>query len=306
MKTAIAAALCGALAAALGGCSTTRDVPLLFGSSNVVGISVGASAAGSGADFTLGYKGHDFALVPVTVRQPDGSEPRVGSGQTGVSDAYSVLGQFGASGGRDAGQVKTSLGKFFATGMAARTLAGGFAQKLGGTDENKPCWPKPAATATDSGTATTATAPSPAPSASGPAQPAAAPAAAAAPAGVNDAEGGKLLLFAQITSLGFSAGSTAAQSGVDLTLGYKDANVAVVPVTARDGAGVGAPLRSRIGQFYDSYSVLGQFSFDASQSATLGEAGLGKFFATGGAATRLSQGFAIRLCDEHAAVKASN
>jgi hypothetical protein len=307
MNAQITAALCSALAGVLAGCSTPHDVPLLFGTSNVVGISMGGSVAGSGAEFTLGYKGHDFAVVPVTAHQPGGSELKVGSEQPGVSDAYSVLGQFGASGTRTSDQANTALGKFFATGMAARTLAGGFAQKLSGTGTLNKCGAARSETSTASAT--------PAPS---PGKPAARPqpsnAEQTAPQkgqmpprdpAAEGMEGGKLLLFAQYASLGFATSSSAAESGFDLTLGWKDRNMAIVPVTIRDGAGNAEALRSRNGGFYDSYSVLGQFNFESSQGSALSEVGLGKFFSTGGAAVRLGEGFAVRLCDEHTPVKAT-
>ena len=312
MNARITLALCVALAGTIGGCSTSRDMPLLFGTSNVVGISMGGSLAGSGGEFTLGYKGHDFAVVPITVRQPDGSELSVGNEQPGLADAYSVLGQFGASGTRTTDQAKTALGKFFATGMAARTLAGGFAKKLSGSGTLQKCGAarseKPAASATHVASPTL----SPGESAARPQRPEAVrpqrqQAGQPSPtAGAESTKGGKLLLFAQYASLGFAAGSSVAETGFDLTLGWKDRNMAIVPVITRDRAGDADALRSRNGEFFDAYSVLGQFNFESSQSSALSEAGLGKFFSTGGAAVRLSEGFAVRLCDEHTPVKAKD
>ena len=51
---------------ALAGCTTGPDTPLIFGASNTIGISIGANASDQSADFIVGYKGYDFAVVPVT------------------------------------------------------------------------------------------------------------------------------------------------------------------------------------------------------------------------------------------------
>ncbi|MGS0758999.1 hypothetical protein ACVBEH_32080, partial [Roseateles sp. GG27B] len=66
-----------------------------------LGISIGGSVTDQGATFTLGYQDRNFAIVPASVRQADGSstqvlstvgDPNGGGGQSG--DALSVLGQF--------------------------------------------------------------------------------------------------------------------------------------------------------------------------------------------------------------------
>lgn len=110
---------------AVGGCATNENVLLIFGQTHTVGISMGGSATEQGADFTLGYKDRNFALVPVTVGEDQ--VPVTASAGENHIDALSVLGQFSVTKtGNDIG-----LGKFFATGIAAKTLADGFSCKMG-------------------------------------------------------------------------------------------------------------------------------------------------------------------------------
>ncbi len=131
-------------AAGASGCSTSGNTMLVFGQSQTVGITIGASATDQGADFTLGYRDKNFAIVPVTVRNADGSTTLVRSAfGTGFDDALSVLGQFELSTSSKTADV--GLGKFFATGSAAKTLADGFRDKIRGFSDEKA--PPPAAKA---------------------------------------------------------------------------------------------------------------------------------------------------------------
>ena len=79
---------------------------------------------------TLGYKDRNFAIIPVTVKQAGGDSTQV-SAKAGdnFEDALSVLGQFEVN--AKAANTGVSLGKFFATGVAAQKLSDGFASKLG-------------------------------------------------------------------------------------------------------------------------------------------------------------------------------
>jgi hypothetical protein len=102
------------------------------------------------------------------------------------------------------------------------------------------------------------------------------------------------LVFYQATTLGISASSTGAQATPELSLGYRDTDVAIVPIAA-----YGKPVRSVLpggnGQtFQDALSVLGQFQVNTAAGAAP-NVGLGKFFATGAAAKRLADGFAHQL-----------
>jgi len=121
------------------------------------------------------------------------------------------------------------------------------------------------------------------------------------------------MIFAQYEALGFSLGAAASQQGGDLTLGWKDRNVAIVPVILRDGRGYADQIRGKVTNDdpnnkwpdptdRDALSVLGQFQFDSTQGSPAVEVGLGKFFSTGTAAQRLADGFKTRLCEEYKAV----
>lgn len=128
-----------AIPAALGGCSSMpTNMPLVFGESITVGISIAATATDQGADFTLGYKSKDVAIVPVSVLKADGAVEKLQAhitntataslpGSTSV-DAYSVIGQFEVDTGQQGHQV--GLGKFFATGQAAQVLSEGFRMRM--------------------------------------------------------------------------------------------------------------------------------------------------------------------------------
>jgi hypothetical protein len=138
--------ICTALGAAIltSACSTQGNTMLVFGQTQTLGISIGGSATDQGATFTLGYQDKNFAIVPATVRQPDGSSTQVLStvgnpnSKPGQSqDALSVLGQFSVNTSTKSADV--GLGKFFATGLAAQKLADGFSEKLSSSgDKAKP------------------------------------------------------------------------------------------------------------------------------------------------------------------------
>jgi len=123
-----------ALLVILSGCASNQNLPLIFGQSQTVGISIGGNASDQGADFVLGYKDKNIAIVPIAVQVSEGSYAQVGSmSGENFDDSFSVIGQFevksGTSRGGDVG-----LGKFFATGAAAKALADGFSSKLSGED----------------------------------------------------------------------------------------------------------------------------------------------------------------------------
>lgn len=121
-----------ALASSLCGCST-ENLPLVYGQSMDVGITISGSMPEQAAELTLGFRDKNIAVVPTTrqAQVPD---------KTGTHlDALSVLGQFETE--AEAAQPKVSLGKFFATGMAAKTLADGFKCQLGKDAPPKECRP---------------------------------------------------------------------------------------------------------------------------------------------------------------------
>ncbi len=111
----------------IAGCATKQNLPLVFGQAHTVGISMSSNVSQQGGEFTLGYKDWDFAIVPVTIGQADGGNTQIKAVATEQhQDALSVLGQFDVK----AKEGEVGLGKFFATGMAAKKLADGFAAKL--------------------------------------------------------------------------------------------------------------------------------------------------------------------------------
>lgn len=116
----------------LAGCASNAEMPLVFGQTHTVGISMGASATDQGGEFTLGYRDRNVAVVPVVLKGTDG-QTRLGATATDDhNDAFSVLGQFEVK--SNATERKVGLGKFFATGLAAKVLAEGFSARL----ENAP------------------------------------------------------------------------------------------------------------------------------------------------------------------------
>jgi hypothetical protein len=134
----VLAAVSGSLI--LGGCADQQYMPLVFGQSDTLGISISGSTTEQGAELTLGYKGRNIAIIPVIVKQADGTlinvfATRKGAENGDFADVLSVFGQFeaAASGGTATGTqpaVQASLGKFFATGLAALNISDGFAKKL--------------------------------------------------------------------------------------------------------------------------------------------------------------------------------
>ena len=138
--------------AALSGCNIPDNTPLVFLQTTTVGISAGTTAAQGSPDISLGYRDVDLAIVPVIAggkkvrgvgpTNPDGSIPvdavamasdASGKGKPAkLQDALSVFGQFQVdTSAAAAGTASVGLGKFFATGLAARSLATGYECKLG-------------------------------------------------------------------------------------------------------------------------------------------------------------------------------
>lgn len=128
--TILRSLICVILAGGLFGCAQNQHMPLIFAQSQTVGISIGGTTADQGVEFTLGYKDKNVAIVPIAIPDKDGNLGSVGSTSgVGFDDSYSVLGQFELSTSTNTtGNV--GLGKFFATGAAAKALADGFACKL--------------------------------------------------------------------------------------------------------------------------------------------------------------------------------
>lgn len=111
----------------LAGCTTAdQGMPLVFGRTQTVGISVAGTVPDQGAHVTIGFSDRNVAIVPTT--SPGGDRVRSMAGD-GFEDALSVLGQFEAN--ANGTNVSAGLGTFFSTGLAARSLADGFRCKMG-------------------------------------------------------------------------------------------------------------------------------------------------------------------------------
>lgn len=126
------------------GCRTPKHTDLLiFGTNTQFGISVAADAT-SNPSINVGYKRQEVVLMPLYVNAQESkyppSEAKADAGliaaakYTGTdgavpwrSDTYSVLAVFGATGEGNAegttGKAKIGIAQYFATGLAARTLA---------------------------------------------------------------------------------------------------------------------------------------------------------------------------------------
>lgn len=104
--------------------------------------------------------------------------------------------------------------------------------------------------------------------------------------------------------MGVAISGNATEGGTELTVGYKDRDIAIVPVTVQQSDGSRTQLEATVakgfqadqtvsGEDKDAFSVLGQFDLKAGASPA--NTGLGKFFATGVAAGRLADGFACSM-----------
>ena len=136
MQSLTSSILLVSLCVSVDACAPGTNTPLLFGQTQTLGVAINGSTVQQGAELTLGYRDLDIAIVPVTVTQQTGAVTQIKSTadpdpNQKFEDALSVLGQFEASTSASAPQV--GLGKFFATGSAAKVLADGFAKKLAGT-----------------------------------------------------------------------------------------------------------------------------------------------------------------------------
>lgn len=116
----------GAAAAAEG--SQPYQSPLVFARTDVVGIDIGGSIAEQGLRFVLGYDVNNIALIPAAAKNANGHMSSLFGEGHARSDAYSVLGQFRS----DTATKGLNLGleRYFATGIAARNLAAGFAAAI--------------------------------------------------------------------------------------------------------------------------------------------------------------------------------
>jgi hypothetical protein len=123
-----------ALVSLVSGCSTPRHTDLLvFATNTEFGISVKGDST-STAGVSIGYYRQEVVLMPLYVNASDSKVPPptspiagakyVGTDDEIRQDTYSVLASFGAKGAastNNGGGV--TIAQYFATGLAARTLA---------------------------------------------------------------------------------------------------------------------------------------------------------------------------------------
>ena len=123
-----------AFCASLSACAPNENTLLMFGQAQTLGISISGSTTQQSVELTLGYRDIDIALVPTTAGSNSRDIRKLQADAAGPKgavshDALSVLGQFDAN--AKSGSSEVGLGKFFATGLAAKRLADGFAHKMG-------------------------------------------------------------------------------------------------------------------------------------------------------------------------------
>lgn len=105
------------------------------------------------------------------------------------------------------------------------------------------------------------------------------------------------LVFARTQTVGISVAGSVPDQGANVTIGFADRNLAVVPTTTANGDPIRSKATDAAGQpFDDALSVLGQFEANASGQNV--SAGLGTFFSTGLAARNLAEGFQDKLAGE--------
>jgi hypothetical protein len=107
------------------------------------------------------------------------------------------------------------------------------------------------------------------------------------------------LIFGQQQVVGLDITATAPEQGGTLSLGYKDKNIAIVPVAIKGDDGKygrygGTNKLSADADINDAYSTIGQFELGTGGNGAT-SVGLGKFFATGVAAQKLADGFKAKL-----------
>jgi hypothetical protein len=123
-----------ALISLVSGCATPKHTDLLVFATNT---EFGVSAKGdstSTVGISIGYYRQEVVLMPLYVNAGDSKVTKpanpalaeakyVGTEAGGRNDTYSVLASFGARGGASTNNANVSIAQYFATGLAARTLA---------------------------------------------------------------------------------------------------------------------------------------------------------------------------------------
>jgi len=141
MNNIMSLAVAGA-AMSLAGCAGST-LPVVFADKTVLGVDISGSE--QGADLSLGFKTRSLSIVPVAVRQKDaaGNVTKIelieGRGKDeDVKDSFSTFGNFTTDTGVKGVAASVGLGRFFATGVAAQTLADKLGEAMVKTAEKAP------------------------------------------------------------------------------------------------------------------------------------------------------------------------
>ena len=105
--------------------------PLIFGQYDSYGVDIKPSietGGAAGVDFSLGYSGKNFAVMPLFAEERGRYKELGGEGGRYNKEAYSVLGQFKADQATTSPDLK--LERFFATGLAAQYLSRGLQARI--------------------------------------------------------------------------------------------------------------------------------------------------------------------------------
>ena len=112
---------------------------------------------------------------------------------------------------------------------------------------------------------------------------------------------GNPVVFGQVHSFGITMGQSPTTQAPEFVLGYKDANIAILPTIATSQSGevkvLGGKTKFAGAEFNETYSVFGQFGTENPTRIGEGTVTLDKFFATGIAAQKIAAGFACAVSD---------
>jgi len=296
------------------GCASNSTPPLFFGEQITIGMEIGVGPSSGGVDFALGYRDIDVAIVPVyAVSNGKTHEIAAWNREGGANgrDALSVFGQFKGGGGKPVGTdganakatPRIALGRFFATGLAATSLASGYLD--GWTEQSSPKVVLDAENTKESKPTVIVHQVCIAQEA----RPNCPPAQVVQAQGADQAYAPPLV-FAQTNTLGIGIVSSIADQGPQFTLGYTGRDIAFIPVVARKPNGDMVRLggRNQVGTDgnivkdpndsveADALSVFGQFKVDTETASV--QFGLSRFFTTGMAARNLAEAFKAAIARE--------
>ena len=287
-------------ALALAGCASTKS-QLFFGEAVNFGVTINTGPSADGLDLNLGYKDRSIAIVPASVLSQGNSYTIDAQSQDAdgeVKDALSVFGQFKSTGSAPANPADTAntatgtaataakparrevtLGRFFATGIAATNLAEGYKQGWTGEKSKSPDTTSRSMTPVAADLKTTGSSTAPTDASRPP------------------------LVFAQTNALGIDIQTAISTEGPQFTIGYAGRNLALIPVTMESSDGMLERMGSKFRDMKsnapvanDALSVFGQFEANTETAAF--NYGLNRFFTTGVAARRLTEGFRARIADD--------